>query len=458
MTPHGDRYLRVLCVLLLGYALMGKGFAYIGVAPFYVGELTMVWGVLVLFCSENWSRVLRTAWFWPLLALMLWGAIRTVPFLATYGTDALHDAAIWIWGTFAIVLASLLAAEPRRLAYLEKKFRSFAVLLLILGPISYCISIFADAFLPNAPWADVPYVLVKGGDLVVHLCGIFAFFVLLGGPQMAFVVPMMIVNLVLYFTGRASMVTFASCSAIATALRPQSTLPWRLFPALVIGVTLLWLLNVHIETKIHDPGRIVSADQIIENVQSIFSDSNNENLDGSREWRLLWWDTITDYTLHGHYFWKGKGFGINLADDDGFQVEADHSLRNPHNGHLTMLARGGVPMLVLWAICQFTLGYGLVCAAWSARRRGDRHWFGFLAFLFIYWLAFLINASFDVFLEGPVGGIWFWCVYGTGIGAVWIYRNCPEALHEAPIAGAEGLPAELLGVQRKTRALELCAS
>jgi hypothetical protein len=453
MTRHGDRYLRVLCFLLLGYALMGKGFAYIGVAPFYVGELTMIWGVVVLFCSRNWSRILRTAWFWPLFALMFWGAIRTVPFLATYGTDALHDAAMWIWGTFAIVLASLLASEPRRLAYLEKKFRTFAILVLVLGPISYCISIFANAYLPNAPWADVPYVLVKGGDLVVHLCGIFAFFVLLGGPQMAFVVPMMIVNLVLYFTGRASMVTFASCSAIATTLRPQSVLPWRLFPALVICVTLLWLFNIQIQTTIRDSGRIVSADQIVENLQSIFSDSNNENLDGSREWRLLWWNTIADYTLHGDYFWKGKGFGVNLADDDGFQVEADHSLRNPHNGHLTMLARGGVPMLVLWAICQFTLGYGLVRSAWSARRRGDRHWFGFLAFLFIYWLAFLINASFDVFLEGPVGGIWFWCVYGTGIGAVWIYRNCPEALHESPLAGAKGIP-----VKRKTRALELCAS
>jgi O-antigen ligase len=216
-------------------------------------------------------------------------------------------------------------------------------------------------------------------------------------------------------------------------------------------VLLLWALDIHIETKVHDPGRIVSADQIIDNLQSIFSDSNNETLDGSREWRLLWWDTISDYTLHGEYFWKGKGFGVNLADDDGFQVEADHSLRNPHNGHLTMLARGGVPMLVLWIVCQGTLGYGLAVSAWSARRRGDAHWFGLLAFLLIYWLAFLINASFDVFLEGPVGGIWFWCVYGAGIGAVWIYRNCPQALHQASTAPSAA-------PKRTIPALELCAS
>jgi len=25
------------------------------------------------------------------------------------------------------------------------------------------------------------------------------------------------------------------------------------------------------------------------------------------------------YTIHGRYFWTGKGFGVNLADDDGFR-------------------------------------------------------------------------------------------------------------------------------------------
>ena len=135
------------------------------------------------------------------------------------------------------------------------------------------------------------------------------------------------------------------------------------------GVALLWLFDIHIQASSQESGRYVSADQIVQNIESIFTNSDNENLAGSKEWRLLWWNTIIDYTIDGKYFWKGKGFGINLADDDGFQVEIDHSLRNPHNGHLTMLARGGVPMLALWAVCQLTLGYGLVSAAWSARRQ-----------------------------------------------------------------------------------------
>ena len=40
------------------------------------------------------------------------------------------------------------------------------------------------------------------------------------------------------------------------------------------------------------------------------------------------------------------------SDDDGFQCDSDGLLRNPHNGHLTMLARSGVPGLLLWILAR----------------------------------------------------------------------------------------------------------
>jgi hypothetical protein len=46
-------------------------------------------------------------------------------------------------------------------------------------------------------------------------------------------------------------------------------------------------------------------------------------------------------------------------------------------------------------------------------------------------LALFVNASFDVYLEGPVGGIWFWSVFGVGIGAPLIYRRLVEELPSA---------------------------
>jgi hypothetical protein len=38
-----------------------------------------------------------------------------------------------------------------------------------------------------------------------------------------------------------------------------------------------------------------------------------------------------------------------------------------------------------------------------------------LGWVFVYWLAALVNGSFDVYLGGPQGGIWFWSMIGLGL-------------------------------------------
>ena len=58
-----------------------------------------------------------------------------------------------------------------------------------------------------------------------------------------------------------------------------------------------------------------------------------------------------------------------------------------------------------------------------ARRRRDDAWYGVFLFLMAYFIAALVNASFDVYLEGPMGGIWFWCLYGIGLAAIVAYRR-----------------------------------
>ena len=101
----------------------------------------------------------------------------------------------------------------------------------------------------------------------------------------------------------------------------------------------------------------------------------------------------------------------------------DHSLRSPHNGHLTFLARGGVPAGFLWVVLQGTFGLSLLRAFFRARRVGNEWWQRIDIWILAYWLAFLVNAAFDVFLEGPQGGIWFWSLFGFGIAAVEAQRR-----------------------------------
>ena len=57
-----------------------------------------------------------------------------------------------------------------------------------------------------------------------------------------------------------------------------------------------------------------------------------------------------------------------------------------------------------------------------ARRRGDPQWANVFIWNGCYAGAILIDATFDVALEGPMLGIWFWVLFGLGIASSMIYR------------------------------------
>jgi O-antigen ligase len=175
--------------------------------------------------------------------------------------------------------------------------------------------------------------------------------------------------------------------------------------------------------------REISVGQMVDNVISVFSETDDPGLEGTKSFRLRWWTAIVDYTIGGRHFWTGKGYGINLAEDDGFQ--ATQSLRAPHNGHIEILARSGVPGLLLWIILHATYGFSLLRAAARARARGDTAWVRVLGFVFVYWLAAMFNASFDPYLQGPQGGIWFWTMFGVGLAAIRMSDgHAPDGAHD----------------------------
>jgi hypothetical protein len=37
------------------------------------------------------------------------------------------------------------------------------------------------------------------------------------------------------------------------------------------------------------------------------------------------------------------------------------------------------------------------------------------AWILVFWTAIMVNTSFDPYLEGPQGGIWFWSLFGLGL-------------------------------------------
>jgi len=419
-----------LAVLLLGYALFGRAMAYFGFSPVYIGEIILVIGMIYILTHAEWKKLIKLGVFRWLLLFMIWGAVRTFPYLAHYGKDALRDGASWGYGLFAIIIATLMIRTATQVQVI-KWYRNVSLLFSIWIPLAIILMLFFSDKIPYVPWGPIegiPFISLKGGDIAVHLSGMLAFyyFVLPHYSFRRFILlfwnAWLFCFIFIGVTGRAAFLTVSSTALVTVyKLGHEKWIKWISLAMLVVIILLFFEIEIDTGQE-----RVISFGQLITNVKSIFGEVEGFSGEGSKMWRIMWWQKIINYTFFGEYFWTGKGFGINLADDDGFQVLADSALRSPHNGHLTFLARAGVPGFILWISLQLSFATSL----WQSYRRLNKRGYSQDAAIFIwiiiYWLAFIINGAFDVFLEGPQGGIWFWSLMGFGLSLVYVERQLPD--------------------------------
>ncbi|MEJ1978034.1 MAG: O-antigen ligase family protein [Acetobacteraceae bacterium] len=245
---------------------------------------------------------------------------------------------------------------------------------------------------------------MRPGEIAVHLTGA-AVFVLLGFRKATnFWVVMIILGIGIITPSRGAMLACVLPIGVAAILGGKLR---RLVPLLLVA-SLAFAVTYALDVDIALPGgRSMGPRQIVHDFVSITGTSEEANLDNTKTWRLSWWHAIEGYTFHGPYFWTGKGFGQSLAEADGFIVGEENGgplLRSPHNAHLTLLARTGVPGLVLWVMtCTAWLGM-LLRNMLIARRRGDAQWDALFLWIGCYGLSILIDASFDVRPGGTDGG------------------------------------------------------
>jgi hypothetical protein len=314
------------------------------------------------------------------------------------------------------------------------KYQRWILWLLFWIPIAMVFYNIGNEIIPRWPRSDVPILNPKAGDNAVHLSGAIVFLSLslhrfgrvkskeIVGIKEWFYWGLLLIGCVTIFFNRSAILTVLLSSFFVLVVHPSYR--WaKPIALLFLMVSVFFALNLEISL---DGDRFVSPESIIQTVQSIFISTGIGYYDGPRQWRIEWWREILGYTFFGEFFWTGKGYGINLADDDGFQVfDPFHNqpLRSPHNSHLTFLARSGVPGFLAWVLLQGVFCISLFRAYRKASRLGRHDWAALNLWVLIYWFAFMVNATFDVFLEGPQGGIWFWCLFGFGIALLEVQRK-----------------------------------
>lgn len=409
-------FLAALVVLLAGYLLLGRGFAYLGLGPFFIGELVLALAAIQLLVAIWTARIQPLHWM--LLGFMLIGLVRTVPFIGVHGIDALRDSVIWAYGLFALAVS--LTVRPSHFGWIYATLNHWMPTLVLVAGGLYALQFLLGNSLPKAPGSDLTIPSIRPGEIAVHLAGMSAFIMLglyrsekskRGWGDLSMLAVIAVGLLFVSALSRGAFLAITVSLFVAFLIRPSGAVVRSLAVLLVISPFVFLLLP-----DISAGGREFTPDQISSNVTSIIQPEEGTILAGTRSFRENWWSEIFSYTFGGAYFLGGKGFGINLADADGFQVEEDGSLRSPHNGHMTVLARMGVPAFVLWLAFIGVYLLTLLQARTVFLRRGQTVFGGLAAWILVYSIAALVNMSFDVYLEGPQGGIWFWSLIGLGIG------------------------------------------
>ncbi len=429
--PAGPAFLAIMGIALTGYAFLGRGFAYAGIPPIFIGEIILGMG-LITWMLVGGLRIFESRITWLLMLLIGIGALGTFRYVGTYGMDALRDGALWGYGIFSLIVGTFLLKGKDRIQKAAGLYSVWIGLFFAWVIVSFLILMFSGDLIPRWPYTNVPLINIKMGDIAVHLAGAMAFLALglhrIYGRFFSkrdqgqrfvrsdwWLWGLLIASAITVMFGRAAILTLVATALLLIIMRPSKS--W-IKPIMISGLILFSAIALDLEFN-HGGNRSVSPQALVQAFDSIFQETGAGYHDNSRRWRLEWWGGIWNYTVRGEYFWTGKGYGINLADADGFQVFGDNHeqavLRSPHNSHLTFLARSGVPGFSVWIALQLVFAIALIQAYRKARRQGREDLAKLNLWVLAYWWAFMVNAGFDVFLEGPQGGIWFWSLFGFGI-------------------------------------------
>lgn len=436
---------------LLGYAFFSRGFAHFGHNPVYISEVSLLVGLLSLMVLLSKMRVGKIHIL--LFLFMGWGLLRTLPYWPVYHFDAIRDAALWYYGLFALIFSVIL--DKKFLLLVIKWYQRFIPYFLFWAPVALVLGEAFASHMPRSLDGETSFLVYNPGDYLVTLGGIAAF-ELTGIASVTGVGswlkstlfwPLWMINaLMAGALTRGGLVAASVAAGLAYVLHPTK----RIMSAVLIGGVLLCLLLIVNPTiKVPGAARTISVGSLARSVTSIVDSSSSRTdvgaLQSNKTWRLVWWQGIINNTIHGQYFWSGQGFGINLATAYGVGGP-DTLLRSPHNVNMTVLARMGVPGLALWAALILSIGGMFTRNIVLARRHNQPFWAGVQVWLLAYWLAAFIDGSFDVFIEGPQGGILFWTIIGFGLAASRLqaaeYASKRDERESEPVRATPPLPTE----------------
>jgi hypothetical protein len=394
-------YLKGYFFSIMLYAFFNKGIAYS-----YLAEIFLFTGILLIFFNRKKIEIYTDKKQVIILGLILFSFIYVIISLFKYNAfNVFRDSLAFQYGWFAIVVFFL---KDEREYFWETLIRIYKWIPLVLF-LNFFLFYYIFLNLPPINVFGGQHILLyKNGDksLQLLICTIIMILFSYKYSKSWLILNsiLIFINLLIllaftrsgslaYLAGISCFFFFSKTSLITDNLRKVL----KYIPLLLIIVFGVFAL---IEIDGDAQGRTISLSQITDNFSSIVSSDIDGSLTDNKVWRLVWWAKLLNESFTLEHFFIGKGLGMSLAGNDLTSV--DENLRSPHNFHLTIIARFGFIIFFIWLYWLHLLFKPLFKKQLSGRMLG----------LTCILLAFVINGSFDVFFEGPMGAFPFWTLVG----------------------------------------------
>ena len=394
-------YIKFYFFILLLYVFFNKGVAYS-----YMAEILLVFGIFILFINRKQFEIgldikqiivgifILTSFLYIILGVFQY------PIL-----NVLRDSLAFQYAWFVFIIYFLKSEYD----FIWQKIIQIYKWVPLVIFLNFFLFYFVFLYLPPINiFGNQNIIIYKNGDKSVHLL-ISTILMFLYSDKYSR--KWLIANTILIVINILILLAFTRSGSIAYILALFSFFFFskekilndsirkllKYVPIIIlIGMSLFLAADIQADAQ----GRTISLTQIADNFTSIVSSDIDGSLTNNKVWRIVWWAKLVNESFTLQHFFVGKGLGMSLAGND--ILNPDENLRSPHNFNLTILARFGYLVFIAWIIWLVSIFKPLFTRKLAGKT---------LAITSIL-LAFIINGSFDVFFEGPMGAFPFWTFVG----------------------------------------------
>ena len=407
---------------LTGFIILTYGFAnlafHVGGVPIIIGHGLMfaALGLVAFRHRPRFVKALRDPAMRCVLGLIALTLFRLLFDIPRFGWYAVRDASMFTEGIF-LLLGLVWSMERRNTTVLMK----WLMILFVLNVMYVCTFPLAEQLKAWSPksgiFLEVPLLGTYGGNDSYLLAGSL-FCILVGTyvvrwPRWILVLFALVQLLGLaVLQARADYLGLLVCLFVLAMLGQVRKSAELLISSSLALVALLLLTSV---LGIELSGRVgpVNVAFLREHAGSLLGERDAPAA-GSIDTRMMWYSEVWDrLRSNPTSLLAGEGFGKPLIDFSDSGV----ATRQPHNSHLSVLARMGALGLAMWLAFHFTILKRFVLA-WRARAYFDSKLFALVMWLFLLYIILMIDMSVQPGLEFSYGAIPFYFLIGFALGVI----------------------------------------